>query len=109
MEREKKTIQDTQIEIQSLNKTQTEIKLKIKNLGSQTKILRGMEEKLWGIEDKLGEMGISVQKIESQRIWAQNVHEIWDTIERPNLQMIGIKTEVKDRNHFQQYHRRKYH
>ena len=66
--RKEKTIQDLEVEIESIKKTQTEGNLKVKNLGNQTgtseaslsnRILRDKDRNS-GIEDTIEEMGTSV-------------------------------------------------
>lgn len=48
-----------------------------------------MVERISGIETKIEEMGISVK--ESEKIQAQNIQEFWDTMNIPNLLIIGIE------------------
>lgn len=48
-----------------------------------------MVERISGIEAKIEEMGISVK--ESEKIQAQNIQEFWDTMNMPNLLIIGIE------------------
>lgn len=61
----KKTVQDMNIEIQSLKKTQTWVKLEIKDVGSQTNTLevslknriQEMEERISAIKENIGKNG----------------------------------------------------
>lgn len=48
-----------------------------------------MEERLSGFKAKVEEMDISVK--ESRKIQAQNIQEFWDTMNIPNLLIIGIE------------------
>lgn len=60
-----KTAQDMKVETEPLKKTQTEIKLEMKNLACQTRSsevsltnrLKDREEKLSGIKDEIEELG----------------------------------------------------
>lgn len=65
-----KTFKNMNVKTKQLKKTQTEVKLEMRNLEGKIKIsevrfinkLYGMEERICTIEDKLGEMDSSVKK-----------------------------------------------
>jgi anion-transporting ArsA/GET3 family ATPase len=61
----KKTIQDVEVEMESLKKIQTEVKQKMKNLENQAKtsvqVFSTECKRISGIEDKLGELNASVE------------------------------------------------
>lgn len=89
------------VEIESLKKTKTETKQEMKNLECQTQtsevsLTKRMEKRTLGIE----EMDTSVKEnVKCQKLQARNLQELWDTMERSNLRIIGIEegeeTQVK--------------
>ena len=90
------------MEIESIKKTQTGGNLGIKNLAtwtgtseaSRSNRIQEMEERISGIEDMIKEMDSSAKKYtKSKKLVAQNIQEIWDTMKRHNLRMIGIEEE----------------
>jgi hypothetical protein len=59
-----------------------------------------MEDRLSGTEDKVEGVDNSVKEnVKSKNIQAQNIQDIWNTLKRPNLRIIGIEegeeTQVK--------------
>lgn len=66
----KKAVQDMKVKIEWIKKTQTKVKLEMKNLGTQTRTSRAiltsrikdMKGRFSGIEDKVEEMDISVKE-----------------------------------------------
>jgi len=55
-----------------------------------------MEEKIWDIEDTIEEIDTWVKEdAKCKKFLIQNIQKIWDTMERPNLGIIGIQ-EGKD-------------
>lgn len=96
-----KTVQEMKVEIESLKKTKTETKQEMKNLECQTQtsevsLTKRMEKRTLGIE----EMDTSVKEnVKCQKLQARNLQELWDTMERSNLRIIGIEegeeTQVK--------------
>lgn len=51
-----------------------------------------MEERISSIGDTIKEMDSSVKKYtKSKKLVAQNIPEIWGTMKRHNLRMIGIE------------------
>ncbi|KAL6080965.1 hypothetical protein STEG23_016230 [Scotinomys teguina] len=96
----KKTVQDLKIEIETIKKTQSEGRLEIENLTKQTgttdtSITNRMQE----IEQRISDAEDTIEKIDSsvkentkaKKVITQNIQEIWDTIKRPNLRIIGIE------------------
>ena len=82
VEQNNENIQDTKIEfnkeIESLKKTQTGIKLEMKNSTSSSEVgltnrSKDMDERMSGLEDKVEEMDSSVKEnVKSKNIQAQN-------------------------------------
>ena len=53
-----------------------------------------MEERISSAEDTIEEINSSVKgNIKSNKSLTQNIHEIWNTMKRPNLRIIGIEEE----------------
>ena len=86
-----------QVEIESLKKTESKLKLEMKNLGSQTKTsdvsftnrAEDTEEGILGIEEKVKEMDMSVkQNFKISKTLGENIQEIRETMKRQNLQML---------------------
>ena len=51
-----------------------------------------MEERISGIEDTIEEIDTSVKEnVKPKNFMTQNIQEIWDTMKRPNLRIIGIE------------------
>ena len=45
-----------------------------------------------GVEDTIEETDSSVKEnVKSNKLLTQNIQEIWDTMKRPNLRIIGIE------------------
>jgi hypothetical protein len=58
-----------------------------------------IEERILGIKDRIDEMGSSVKENdESNKYLTKNIQEIWDTMRRPNLKIIGIEEEESQLN-----------
>ena len=96
----KETIQDLKKEIEAIKKTQTEIIMEMKNLEKQagsveasySNRIQEMEERISGVEDSIDDIDTSVKEnIKSKKVLTQNVQELWDTMKRPNLRIIGIE------------------
>ena len=87
-------------EIETIKKTQvkeiivTEITTKRRettNSSMNTRI-QEMEERITSAEDTIEEIDSSVKEnIKSNKSLTQNIQEIWDTIKRSNLRIIGIE------------------
>ncbi|KAL6037201.1 hypothetical protein STEG23_016771 [Scotinomys teguina] len=53
-----------------------------------------MEDRISNVEDTIEEIDSSVKEnTKSKKVIKQNVQEIWDTMKRPNLRIIGIEGE----------------
>ena len=96
----KETIQDLKTEIETIKKTQAEgiIETEImrKRSGTTHASLKSrtqeMEERISSAEDTIEEIDLPVKEnFKSNKSLIQNIHEIWDTMKRPNLRMIGIE------------------
>ena len=59
-----------------------------------TNRMQEMEERISGVEETIVEIDMSVtENTKTKTDITQNVQEIWDTMKRPNLRIIGIKGE----------------
>ena len=96
----KQTVQDLKSEIEALKKTQTEGILDMENLDKQmdtteasiTNRIQEMEDRISGVEDTIEEIDSLVKEnVKYNKFLAQNIQEIWDTMKRPNLRIIGIE------------------
>ena len=59
-----------------------------------TYIIQEMEERISNIEDTAEKIDSSVKEIvKPNKFLTQNIQEIWDTMKRPNLKIIGIGLE----------------
>lgn len=85
-----------QVEMDSLKKIQTEIKLEIKNVGSQTeasgasytKKAEDIKQEISGTEDKVGEMETAVKEnVKSGNNYGTKYPGNLDTMKRLNLQI----------------------
>jgi chromosome segregation ATPase len=94
-----KTIQDLKWEVETIKKTQNETMLEIETLGKKSGTIdasisnkiQEMEEKIWGTEDSIENMGTTIKEnTKCKKILAQNIQEIQDTMRKPNLQIIGV-------------------
>lgn len=100
-----KMFQDNRIEIEWLNKTETEIKLEIENLWWQTKpsevritsTLNDIEKRISGLEDKTEEMDSSIKTMLFLEI--PSIKHLWNLgyDKSPNLQIIEIEEETQVR------------
>lgn len=86
----------------SIKITQTEGNLDMKNLGTQTGTsevsltnrIQESKERLSGLEDTIEEMVTFIKEnVKSKTYLARkkNIQEIWDTMKRTNLKVIGIE------------------
>ncbi|KAL6081673.1 hypothetical protein STEG23_005580 [Scotinomys teguina] len=96
----KETTQDIKIEIEKIKKTLTEGMLEIEKLSKQsgntdTSITSGIQEiedRISNVEDTIEEIDSAVKEnTKSKKVIRQNIQEIWDTMKRPNLRIIGIE------------------
>ena len=50
-----------------------------------------MEEKISGVKDTIEEIHRWVKNVKSEKLWTQSTQDMWDTMKRPNLRIIGMK------------------
>jgi hypothetical protein len=82
------------MEIEAINKRQTDEILEMKNLGkiTETRWIQEMEEKISG--ETIVEIDTSVKEnVKSKKTLTQNILEISDSMKRPNLKIIEIEGE----------------
>ncbi|ERE82006.1 GTPase IMAP family member 3-like protein [Cricetulus griseus] len=96
----KETVQDLKTELETKKKTQTEGMLEVEKLSKQsgttdasiTNRIQEKEDRISDAEDKLEEINSSSKEnLKSNKSITQNNQEIWDTMKRPNLRIIGIE------------------
>ncbi|ERE67993.1 Transposase, L1 containing protein [Cricetulus griseus] len=96
----RETGQDLKTEIETIKKAQSEGFLELEKLGKRSGTtdvsiisrIQEMEERISGSEDTLGEKDSSTKEnLKSNKSLTQNIQEIWDTVKRPNLRIIGIE------------------
>jgi hypothetical protein len=96
----KKTIQDLNMEVETIKKSQRETTLEIEILGKKsgaihasiTNRIQEMEERFSGTEDTIENMDTTTREnAKHKKILTQNIQEIQDTVRRPNLRIIGIE------------------
>jgi FtsZ-binding cell division protein ZapB len=95
-----KTIQDLQMEVETIKKSQREATLEIENLGKKsgvrdariTKRIQKIEERISGVEDTIENIDTTVKEsTKCKNILTQNIQEIQGTRRRPNLRILGIE------------------
>ncbi|KAL6030403.1 hypothetical protein STEG23_017091 [Scotinomys teguina] len=83
-----------------MKKTQTEGILEVEKLSKRTgntdaskpNRIQETEDRIFNAEDTIEEIDPSVKEnTKSKKVIIQNVQEIWDTMKRPNLRIIGIE------------------
>ena len=100
------------MEIEAIKKTQTEAILDMENLRKRTGTtdaiitnrIQEMEDRILGIEYKIVKINASVKRFKSKKFLTKNTREIWDTMKRPNLRIIGIEERFpaqRSRKYFQ--------
>ena len=86
------------IEIKEIKKTQTKGTWEIESLGKRlgttetsiTNRIQEIEERISGAEDTIKEIeSLIKENSKSNKFLTQNMQEIQDTIERPNLRIMG--------------------
>jgi hypothetical protein len=96
-----KTIQDLEMEVETIKKTQRETTLEIEVLGKKSGSINSsisnriqeMEERILGA-DSIENMDTTIkEKAKCKQILTQNIWEIQDTMIRPNLRIIGIEED----------------
>ncbi|KAL6056636.1 hypothetical protein STEG23_020363 [Scotinomys teguina] len=94
------TVQDLKTEIEAIKKKQTERRLEIENLSKRTGTtdanitnrIQEMEDRISGIEDTIEETDLlAKENTNTKKVITQNVQEIWDTMKKSNLRIIGIE------------------
>jgi chromosome segregation ATPase len=94
-----KTILDLKREVDTIKKTHNETTLEIENLGKKpgtidSKIcnrIQEIEERISAAEDSIENMSTTIKENTKWiKILSQNIHEIQDTMRRPNLRIIGV-------------------
>ena len=112
------TVQDLKTEMESMKKSQAEGQLAMENLGkrretSETSITNRIQE----IEERISDSEDTIEKLNAlteenskfNKFSSQNIQEMWDTIKKPNLRIIGVEEgeELQIRKYIQQNYRRK--
>ncbi|KAL6088973.1 hypothetical protein STEG23_021130 [Scotinomys teguina] len=96
----KETTQDIKIEIEKLKKTLSEGMLEIEKLSKRsgntdasiTNRIQEMEDRISNVEDTIEEIDSTVKEnTKTKKVIKQNVQEIWDTMKRSNIRIIGIE------------------
>ena len=86
--------------MEAMKKTQTEKRLDMENLGKRTETTESsIINRIQEIEEQISESEDTIEKInalvkengKSNKFSSQNIQEIWDTIKKPNLRIMGIK------------------
>jgi hypothetical protein len=94
-----KTIQDLQVEVVTIKKTQRETTLEIETLGKKSGTIvasisnriQEMEERISGAEDSIENMDPTIKEnAKCKKILTQSIQEIQDTVRRLNLLIIGV-------------------
>ena len=87
-----------------MKKTENEGRLDMENLGkwtgttetSITNRIQEIEERVSDTEDTVEEINSLIkEQNKSNKFLTKNIQEIWDTMKRPNLRIIGVE-EVED-------------
>ena len=99
-----KTIQDLNMGIETIKKSQRETTLELENLGKKSGLIdASITNRIQEIEERISGEGDTIENIDttvkenakSKKLLTQNTQEIQDTTRRPNLRIIGIE-ESKD-------------
>ncbi|KAL6084830.1 hypothetical protein STEG23_032879 [Scotinomys teguina] len=93
----KETTQDIKIEIEKLKKTLSEGMLEIEKLSKRsgntdasiTNRIQEMKDRISSVEDTID--STVKENTKTKKVIKQNVQEIWDTMERSNIRIIGIE------------------
>jgi hypothetical protein len=95
-----KIVQNLKVEIEAIKKPRTEVISEVENLGRRTETTDANipnrrqegEERISGVKDTREEIHTSVKEnVNTKLFLTQNIQEIWDTMKRPNLRIIGIE------------------
>ncbi len=96
----REAVQDLKNEMEAMKKTQTEGRMEMENLGKRTGTTEtSTNNRLQEIEERMSDTEDTIEKIntlikensKTNKFSSQNIQEIWDTIKRPNLRIIGIE------------------
>jgi hypothetical protein len=102
-----KTIQDLEMEEETIKKPQRETTLGIENLGKKsggkdafmTNRIQDIEDRIPGVEDTIENIDTTVnENMTHKKMLTQNIEKIQDTMRRPNLRIIDIH-EKEDCQH----------
>jgi len=94
------TIQDLEMEIETIKKSQNKTTLEIENLGKRSRIrdvsitnrIQELEERISGAEDTIGNIDTTIKdNVKGKKVQPPNIQEIQDTMRRSNLWIIGIE------------------
>ncbi|KAK7828619.1 hypothetical protein U0070_007143 [Myodes glareolus] len=94
------TVQELKTEMEAMKKTQNEVQLDMENLGKRTETTESsIINRIQEIEERISESKDTIEKInalikensKSNKFSSQNIQEIWDTIKKANLRIIGIE------------------
>ena len=93
-------MQELKTEMEAMKKTQTENWLDMENLGKRTETTESsITNRIQEIEERISDSEDTIEKInalvkengKSNKFSSKNIQEIWDTIKKPNLRIIGIE------------------
>ena len=96
----KETVQELKTEMEAMKKTQNEGQLDMENLGKRTETTESsITNRIQEMEERISESEDTIEKInalikensKSNKFSSQNIQEIWDTIIKPNLRIIGVE------------------
>ena len=96
-----KTIQDLNLEIETIKQSGRDTTLEMENLRKRAGVIdvsitNTIQEKVYGIEDTIEDIETTVKQItKSNKLLTENNQEIQDKMNRPKLRIIGIE-ESKD-------------
>jgi chromosome segregation ATPase len=99
-----KTIQDLEVEIETVKKSKRETTLDIENLGKRSRVIdasitnrvQEIEERISVTEDYIENIDTTVKEsVKCKKLLSQNIQESQDIIRKPNLGIIGI-AEIED-------------
>ena len=86
--------------MEAMKKTQNENRLDMENLGKRAETTESsITNRIQEIEERISDSEDTIEKInalvkengKSNNFSSQNIQEIWDTIKKPNLRIIGIE------------------
>ena len=94
------TVQELKTEMEAMKKTQNKGRLDMENLGKRTETTESsITNRIQEMEERISESEETIEKInalikensKSNKFSSQNIQEIWDTIKKSNLRIIGIE------------------